>query len=126
MTKKEKEKEQKEAYEVLKQYHGQQLAASVKSVSRSGMSRKIEFYAPNFDRIGYYIAKLLDYPYYPGKGIKVDGCGMDMIFSVLSDLNYEMAKRDTGKTIQELLKTGECGTHIYDKYFTDANHYKYL
>jgi hypothetical protein len=58
------------------------------------------------------------------KGDKI--YNMDMIYSVLSNLNYEMAKRDTGKTIQELLETGECGTHIYDKYFTNANNYKYL
>jgi len=121
------QKEKLEAYEILKKYRGQKIGACIKSVSKSGMSRKIEFYSSNFDRIGYYIAKIIGYSYNVEKGgIKVDGCGMDMIFHVLSSLNYEMAKLDTGKSITELLKTGECGVRIYDNYFTDASHYSYL
>jgi len=34
-----------------------------------------------------------------------------------------MAQKDTGKTLQELLKTKECGKHIYDTYFVNANNY---
>ena len=49
-----------------------------------------------------------------------------MIFHVLTNLNYHMAKHDTGKTIQELLNTKECGERIYDNYFTDADRYNTL
>jgi len=117
----------KRAYEVIDNYRGMRFGAIVKSVSRSGMSRRIEIYAGDFERIGYHIAVIADYSYNVDKGgLKVDGCGMDMIFSVLSNFNYAMARHDTGKTIQELLKTKECGEHIYDKYFTNANNYKNL
>ena len=119
------EKNKQQAYEYLKQFRGKDIAVNIKSVSRSGMSRRFEFYADGYNRIGYYIAQLLEYPY-NDKGLRADGCGMDMVFSVLSNLNYEMAKRDTGKTIQELLKTKECGTHIYDTYFINANNYRTL
>ena len=115
------EKEKTEAYEYLKKYRGQKFACAIKSVSRSGMSRKMEFYAPNFDRIGYYIARIIDYPYNPDKGLSVSGCGMDMIFHVLSSLNYAMARLD-GK-YDELKEKGE---RIYDNYFIDASNYTYL
>ncbi len=114
---------QEHAYEVLKKYRGQQIAAVVKSVSQSGMSRRIEFYAGNYERIGGYIADFLEMSYDPDKGIKIGGCGMDMIFHILSNLNYAMAQKDTGKTLQELLATKECGEHIYDTYFVNANSY---
>ncbi len=115
------EKEKRQARKYLKRYRGQRLACVIKSVSRSGMSRKMEFYTPNFDRVGYYIACLIDYPYHPDKGLSVSGCGMDMIFHVLSSLNYAMAQLD-GK-YDELREKGE---RIYDNYFTDANNYIYL
>ena len=120
-----KEKTKLAAYENLKEFRGQRVAAVVKKVSKSGMTRHIEFYADNHRRIGYDIAKLLDYPY-GDYGVKVGGCGMDMIFHVLSNVNYVMATLDTGKTIQELLKTKECGERIYDNYFFDADRYIYL
>ncbi len=80
MTKQEKENKVKEAYRALLPYRGKKIAACIKSVSRSGMSRRIEFYSDGFHRIGGYIADLLDYPYAPN-GISVGGCGMDMVFS---------------------------------------------
>jgi hypothetical protein len=86
----------------------------------------LRFYADGYKRIGDDIATLLEYPYDYDKGLRADGCGMDMIFSVLSNLNYRMATLDTGKTIQELLTTKECGERIYDNYFVDADHYTTL
>jgi len=119
--------EKEEAIKFLEQYRGQNFACCIKSVSRSGMSRRMEFYAKDFQRIGYYIARVIDYPYNVDKGgIQVNGCGMDMVFHVLSSLNYAMARIDTGKTIPELLETKECGIHIYDEYFTNANRYTLL
>jgi hypothetical protein len=121
-TKKDKE----DAFNYMLQFKGKEVAACVKSVSKSGMSRRIEIYADGYNRIGYYIAVLGDYSYDSNKGIRVDGCGMDMIFHTLSNFNYFMAQKITGKTIQELIVTKECGERIYDNYFFDANSYRTL
>lgn len=113
---------------LLEKVRGKKIYADVTSVSRSGMSRHIK-YACIIDgelmNITYLIARLTGcrYDRRKNEGLFVRGCGMDMIFAVLSDFNYVMAKIDTGKDITELLKTKECGEHIYDKYFIDANNY---
>lgn len=117
--------EKQKAYEFLKKFKGQIFAANVTSVSRSGLSRRIRIFALNFIDLSYYIAVLLDL-HYNKKGIKVDGAGMDMIFHLLSNLNYKMAILDTGKSIKELLDTKECGEFIYNNYYTDANKYIYI
>jgi hypothetical protein len=90
------------------------------------MSRRIEYYvvdaAGEICRIGYLIARIADYGYDVDKGgVRADGCGMDMIFSVISNFNYKMADID-GKTA-ELRAAGE---RIYDHYFFDANRYNTL
>jgi hypothetical protein len=90
------------------------------------MSRRIKFFILDIDQktdISEYIANVVGYKYDWDKGLLVGGCGMDMIFSVLSNLNYAMAQLTTGKTINELLETKECGDKIYDDYFIDANGY---
>lgn len=97
---------------------------------KSGTSRHLNFYikVPEYERlvnVTSTIAKLTGYKLKDGR-LVVTGGGMDMIFSVLSNLNYTMAERDTGKTIQELMKTGECGVRIYDNYFVNANNYQLL
>lgn len=116
--------EKAESYKRLLKYRGKQFACIINSVSRSGMSRRMEFYADGYNRVGYDIARIVDYSYNIDKGgLSVGGCGMDMVFHVLSSLNYAMAILDTGKTLTELLKTKECGEHIYDKYFCNANNY---
>ena len=127
-TKAEKAVELEKARKIIEQFRGKKVYAILNHVSRSGMSRRIEYYCADKDgeifRLGYYIAQIADYPYDVDKGgLLVGGCGMDMIFSVLSNFNYAMATHDTGKTIQDLLKTKECGERIYDKYFFNANNY---
>jgi hypothetical protein len=129
MTRKEiaeRQTEIDEAYFYLVNVRKNTVYATVKSVSRSGMSRRIELYVVNDNkeiiRIGWHIAKILGYKYDANIGMQVNGCGMDMIFHVLSNFNYFAAQRDTGKTLTELLKTGECGTRIYDDYFFDASY----
>lgn len=110
------------AYNNLKEYRGKKIYAIVNSVSRSGMSRRIEFYVvDNNDiiRIGFYISRFLGYKYDADKGgLFVSGCGMDMIFSVLSSLNYAMARYE-GK-YDDLRDKGK---RIYDNYFVDSNNY---
>ena len=90
------------------------------------MMRRMEFFASGYNRIGRDIAIICGYSYDIDKGMAVGGCGMDMVFSVLSNLNYAMATHDTNKDISELLKTKECGERIYDTYFTNANRYNLL
>ena len=113
------------AYEALKPCKGMTVYGTVNSVSRSGMSRRIEFYVATekneIHRIGYYIAKIAGYPYDADKGLLVTGCGMDMIFSVLSNFNYSVAQLETGKNLTELLNSGEYG-RICDNYFFNANY----
>jgi hypothetical protein len=117
-----------QAWEIIEQYRGAKLKAEVVSVSRTGMSRRLRFYAACLDRNGkpnivditWLLARLGNYGM-NDSGLRVDGCGMDMCFSVISNFNYLAAMHFTGKTIAELLKTKECGEHIYDDYFFDAN-----
>ena len=113
------------AYNVLKPYKGMKVYGTVNSISRSGMSRRIEFYVATekneIRRIGYYIAKIAGYKYDADKGLFVTGCGMDMLFSVLSNFNYAVAQFETGKPLTELLNSGKYG-RIYDNYFFDANY----
>lgn len=63
--------------------HGIQVHAIVRHVSKSGMSRRIDFFVLRnewADCITRRIAILLGMPFHPDKGLKVDGCGMDMGF----------------------------------------------
>ena len=107
------QEEKTKALEYLEQYKGQELLAVINSVSRSGMSRRIEFYgiskatphAPQrITRIGWSIAKVIDWSYDVNKGgILVKGCGMDMIFHTLYTFNVVSARiKSPTKTTQEL------------------------
>jgi hypothetical protein len=112
--------------ELLETLRGKKFYCNIVSVSRSGMTRKMKFYAhnPKFNElcsITYLVGIIAGYNFDKNGDLIVSGCGMDMVFSVVSNFNYAMAKLDTGKSIQELLQTKECGEHIYDKYFTNAN-----
>lgn len=133
--------DREQAYKILKAIKGRskkplKVYAIVNSVSRSGMSRRIEFYTVingNISRIGYRIAAVLDYGYDVDKGgLNVSGCGMDMIFSVLSNLNYKMAKLDyPGKSYEEIMdiirtkykQAGDRPDLYYSWYFCDADNY---
>lgn len=115
--------------ELLESVRGKKIACNIVSVSRSGMTRRMRFYAcvdDDMKEITYLIGAIAGYSQDKNHDLIVGGCGMDMIFSVLSNFNYAMAKYDTGKSIQELLKSKECGEHIYDKYFINANDYRTL
>lgn len=94
-----------------------QIYADIKSVSRSGMSRRIAFYTvepgeksnpyyskPYISRITNYIAWLTGWipcgeykshgKHMVDDGLHVSGCGMDMIFHTLySALGHENAKK---------------------------------
>lgn len=121
-------KEKMDAYDLrlIEKIRGKKIIVNVASVSKSGMTRKMDFYIydDGLIKINHIISDIADYNCDKNGRIIVGGCGMDMIFSVLANFNYAMARFDTGKNIQELLKTRECGENIYDKYFINANNYQ--
>jgi hypothetical protein len=102
-------------------------------------ARRIEFYAtgedykgkPSIDRITWSVACILGAPI-NNLGLRVDGCGMDMRFATISDLNYRAAMRDLearcpGQGLSIHSKEGKAAlglpsdANIYDTYFFDAN-----
>lgn len=66
---------------------GSTIYHTVKSVSKSGMSRKISFYIVvdgKIKDINWYLSNLLDYKRDPSNGaLKIGGCGMDMGFHIV-------------------------------------------
>jgi hypothetical protein len=74
----------------LEAYKGSPVAACVKHVSRTGMTRRIEFYA-GYEKIGWAIAACLNLPW-DEKGIRVTGCGFDPIYHVLDMFNDSVAE----------------------------------
>ena len=74
---------------------GETVYGITRSVSASGMSRKIDFYAFENNKPMFltgYFAELLGYtlPQRGFGGIKVSGCGMDMIFHIVSQVGYKL------------------------------------
>jgi len=61
----------------------------VRHVSASGMSRDIDLYIIKDNRPVYltgYASTILGYPMAKNRGMKVGGCGMDMVFHCVSSL----------------------------------------
>lgn len=103
-----KEAVQKEAVDTLKQWglvDGTTVYAKVNKVSASGMSRNVALYiTPNDWKegkdtnshrimdISYHSAKALGWSFKEGYngGIRVSGCGMDMLFHTVYSLSYAM------------------------------------
>lgn len=79
---------------------GSEVYTIVRHVSSSGMSRVIDLYVlvpdegtgkPKMRCIGYLAALATGYKLHPKhSGLKVDGCGMDMCFHVVSRLSEEL------------------------------------
>lgn len=68
------------------------IYGDVKSVAKSGMSRKIAFYCVvngEIQRITYEIALVLGLKHEDGALTK-KGCGMDMVFAVIYDLSVSL------------------------------------
>jgi len=116
-----KQQKEKDAYKALKQYKGKQVIVTINKVSSSGMTRKMKFYFISGDRlqnITSELTDLLDYKLDKNYCMVVGGCGMDMIFSVLSNLNYKMAELDNYKKQPNEL--------VYDNYFIGAERYQLI
>ena len=86
-----------EAREMLAKWlrPGVTVYSVLRSVSRSGMSRRIDFYVidpadlrPIF--LTGYIAGLLGMSWDGDPGLRVNGCGMDMGFHIVNNLSMVM------------------------------------
>lgn len=101
MTKaQQKEQERQESIQVLRKTINkkQGIVIVIKSVSKSGMSRRMDVYTRDLNNyISYHVAKVLDWPF-NDRGIKVDGCGMDMAFHLAYTLtSYLYSKEEREK-----------------------------
>lgn len=81
----------KELKEITKHLKDKKIIASVEHVSSSGMSRIISFHYVDkrnnyLYNLNYKISKILGYTL-TDKGVRVGGCGMDMIFHCLYSIN---------------------------------------
>lgn len=89
--------EQEEAmaylHKVLKP--GDTVICVLRSRSRSGMSRRIDFYTQDLEYLTHNIAVLGGYPRPDCKGLKVNGCGMDMGFNTVYNLGARMWPKGT-------------------------------
>lgn len=96
METKEKKQQAAEAIETLRKLlkPGDTVHGIIRSVSRSGMSRRIDFYKlVDGDRI-YLTGLMVDVgighqsykDWQQSRGMRVDGCGMDMIFACVYQL----------------------------------------
>ena len=89
-------KERQHALQTLKAFlnKGDTIYYNVKHVSRSGMSRNIQFFWIDTDRrparITWLMSELLGYKHQNDGTIKVRGCGMDMGFHVISQLSVDI------------------------------------
>ena len=98
--------EQNEARETLRGIlqPGDKVQCVLRHVSRSGMSRDIDFYVAKIDDNGKpylqyltgYISTALDDPM-TKRGLKVGGCGMDMGFHVVWNLGFVLWPKGTDK-----------------------------
>lgn len=92
-----KEQKQKEAQDYLLTFikPDTKLIIAIKSVSSSGMCRRMRVMANERD-ITYYIADLCDLSL-NDKGLKIQGCGMDMTFWLADMITYCLWRRDKSK-----------------------------
>lgn len=93
---------------------GDQVTCILRHVSRSGMSRRIDFYKMGKGEPRYlstYIADLLEYPC-GGHGVVVGGCGMDMGFSVVYNLGSTLFPK--GFKVKGIGRNGDKSGHDKD------------
>ncbi len=114
MTK--KEKAQAEAVKTLQEWgvkEGTTIYAKVVRVSASGMSRHIRLYFLKDGEIvdiSYWSAKALEWGYAGdgyNEGIRVSGCGMDMMFHTVYSLSYAMGYGAMNQTRDKMERNAE-------------------
>lgn len=104
----EKEREQiKEQLKKMLEEANRTIYQAVTKVSNSGMSRHLKNFIPVFDEnrkvsiisIDWYICKLLENTRRSDDGVFIEGCGMDMGFSIAYDLGRALYPNGDGVTI---------------------------
>ena len=84
---------------------GDVLHCILRSVSRSGMCRRIDVYARDKDGdlvyLSGYAAKALGRRVHPAGGVISDGCGMDMGFELVYSLSSLLFRDEDGKHCSE-------------------------
>jgi len=96
-----------EAIKMLRMFlsPGDTVWGIVTHVSSSGMSRRIKFYTANKERpadpifLSGDMAKALGYPMHDDGGLKVPGCGIDMIFHCVYSLGRTLWPKGDGATV---------------------------
>ena len=89
MTKKQQERD--EAIASLRELvkPSDKIVISIKSVSRSGMSRRMRVYTSDLRDISYLAARAIEWGI-NDRGILVTGCGMDMTFHVADTITWAL------------------------------------
>jgi hypothetical protein len=119
----------------ISNFRGKDVCATVINVEQPGMSRRIKFLSLDNKmkilKIDYYIAGLLGYSYDYYEGVLVKDIDIinaninrnsynryrDMIFHVLTEINYAVAKIDNVSIENDFL---------YTNYFFNAENYYYF
>ncbi len=117
MTK--KQREQAEAVATLKEWGllpGTKVYGSVTHVSSSGMTRNIKLQITvegEIRDISYHAARALEWPYKDGYngGVRVSGCGMNMVLHTIDSLSYAMEYGPTNQGRDIDGKTGLRGNY---------------
>ena len=112
-------------YDVITQIQPEVLV-NIYSVSQSGMTRRMKFYGlrswegqAQCINITHILADIMGDKIDKNGCIKVEGCGMDMVFHYLSSFNYRMAKLVEGQPLNVLIEGKKFG-NVYDDYWLDA------
>lgn len=89
-----------ESIEVLKTFNifdGSRIYVKTDTVAKSGMSRTVSVYVPVMDKgelfiknISYFVAPITEQKLDKNGNIKLNGCGMDMHYWLVSELAREM------------------------------------
>ena len=93
--------EVKNAYESLRHHCpiGKTVYCVLRNVSRSGMSRRIDFYTLDGERMQWLTAwmhVIFDTKMGDKQGMRVDGCGMDMGFATVYNLSRALYRDGFG------------------------------
>jgi len=113
-----KKKDITEKINTVRGFKGSEIYCNIVKVSASGMTRKMKFYSIKENRlinITDEFAAICDYTMDKDYNLIVPGCGMDMVFSVITSLNKRIALLDN------------ISTHdTYSTYIFNANEYKII
>jgi hypothetical protein len=106
----------------LEDMKNKQIVCTIDSVSKSGMTRKMNFYFVSSGKLlicSSLIAKIAGYGQDKNGCLIVKGCGMDMVFSVLYNFNMSMLHLK-GHKRNDFSHSENC------RFWIDSNNYQLL